>query len=125
MKREWVDQQKSLVVAVAGVKAMDVDLSRIQEGCEVELRPEPTNPYDTYAIQVVGWYGMARNTEGHLLGYIPREWAAVLSADEWTAKVYAVLSFEGRRSGLRLLLRRVQESDQDPRASAVPTRYVR
>jgi hypothetical protein len=107
--RAWVETQQSVVVAVAGVKAMDVDLTRIKEGYEVELRAEPTNPHDPNAIQVIGWYGNVRKTEGHLLGYVPRDWAAALTAEDWTATVLHVLSFEGKPAGLRLLLKRKQD----------------
>src|ERR1700730_4760803 len=107
MKQAWVNAQGTLPsIAVAGVKKMNIDLSRIHEGVEVELRAEPTNPYDPNAIQVVAWYGEERSRNGSLLGYIPREWAAVLRASDWTATVTAVVMFEGAASGLRLRLNR-------------------
>lgn len=82
MRQAWVDAQRTVEVAVRGVKAMDVDLTRIRKGYEVALRAEPTNPHDSNAIQVVAFYGSRREVEGggHLLGYLPRDWAAVLRA---------------------------------------------
>jgi hypothetical protein len=109
MRQSWVDAQSTLEIAVAGVKAMDSDLTRIQEGHEVELRAEPSNPHDAHAIQVIGWYHMARSEAGHVLGYVPRDWAAVLTADQWVATVHRVLEHEGKRAGLRLKLRRKRE----------------
>jgi hypothetical protein len=96
---------------VAGVKAMDVDLTRIKEDYEVELRPEPSNLYDRNAIQIVAWYGKVKAQDGHVLGYVPRVWAQVLKASDWTATVAFVCQFQGQPAGLRLNLDRRQAED--------------
>lgn len=110
--RKWVAGQQALPeVMVRGVKAMDVDLDGIRVGVEVTLRAEPTNPHDRNAIQVLACHGKPAADGLRVLGYIPRNYAEVIEADEWLATVCTVLEFEGRPSGLRLRL--VRRADND------------
>lgn len=93
-----------IIVAAAGVKAMNVDLSNVDIGQYVDLVPEPNNPHDVNAVKIVD-----HTDEDRLLGYIPRDIAARLWAgsDEpthWRACIAEVLEFDGRPAGLRLRL---------------------
>ena len=108
---EEIAAKDTLIVPVAGVRKMHTDLTKIKEGYEVELRPEPTNRHDPHAVQVVAWYGERPSRTGDVLGYIPREYAEKLSVSEWTATVGQVLFKRSRKvGGLRLMLvRRVED----------------
>jgi hypothetical protein len=109
--REEIAAKDTLIVPVAGVQKMRTDLTKIQRGYEVELRPEPTNRHDRNAIQVVAWYGERPSRTGDVLGYIPREYAAKLDVSEWTATVGQVVEAWGQPAGLRLMLIRRVEDD--------------
>jgi hypothetical protein len=104
VKREWVDRQTALVVAVRGVQAGGYDISHVLERDPVRLVAEPDNAFDSNAVKVV-------SDRGEMLGYLPADYAAVLEASEWTATVSAVLPHPetGASAGLRLALRRRAE----------------
>lgn len=87
-----------MILPVAGVKAMNSDLSGIAVGDWADLLAEPDNPYDRNAIAV--WL------HGRRVGYLQREWARSHRADEWEARVAEVLLFEGTPAGLRLDVQR-------------------
>lgn len=110
--KEEIAAKDTLIVPVAGVQKMHTDLTRIPEGHEVELRPEPTNRHDPNAVQIVAWYGKKPSRTGDVLGYIPREYADKLNASEWMAFVGRVLFDQGGDpAGLRLYLIRRDEED--------------
>jgi len=109
--REEIAAKDTLIVPVAGVQMMRTDLTKIQRGHEVELRPEPTNLHDPHAIQVVAWYGERPSRTGDVLGYLPREYASKLNSYEWTATVGRVVEAWGHPAGLRLFLVRRVEDD--------------
>lgn len=92
-----------MIVPVAGVKAMNINLSGIEVGDPVELLAEPTNPYDPNAVAVC-----VRNQER--IGYLQRELAARFAKEgdlaAWSAEVAEVLCWEGQPAGLRLDLSR-------------------
>lgn len=101
MKREWVDQQRTLTVAVAGIVAGGHDISHVLDGDPVVLVAEPANPFDAHAIRV-------DSVNGETLGHLPAKWAAALDAGDWTARVdFVALHPEtGAPAGLRLELKR-------------------
>ena len=64
----------SKIFYVAGVKfhkLYDV-ISKLKEGDDVQLIPEPTNKYDKYAIRI--------EALGTMIGYIPRTMAISVAA---------------------------------------------
>ena len=68
------EDHKSIAIPVAGVdyKKRQSAVKNLRANEQVLLRREPFNPYDRFAIRV-------ETTDGHHIGYIPREVANVLA----------------------------------------------
>jgi hypothetical protein len=89
-----------VIIAVKGTGAMNIDLRGLTEGDTLELVAEPDNAYDPRAIKV--------ERKGRLLGYVPKELAARISADDYSASVAIVLPHPetGIPAGLRISIER-------------------
>jgi hypothetical protein len=75
-------------VRVAGVSYYQDNIGRIEPGDECLLRPEPDNPFDPSAIQVL--------CRSEVIGYIPREHSALLLQALAAGVVGAVVEGKGR-----------------------------
>lgn len=73
----WEDTGRitqDFIVPVVGVNISDRKkyINNLDNGEEVEIITEPKNPYDHFAIKVI-------NKHGQELGYIKKEWAAIIT----------------------------------------------
>jgi len=94
------DDPRVRVIAVAGVshRAEVLQDAGFEPGRPLALVPEPENEHDSHAI---GIWDEERRVQA---GYVPRELAHALRADEWQAVSLREFTDEGRRVGLRVLL---------------------
>jgi HIRAN domain len=94
------DDRRVRVIAVAGVshRAEALQDAGFEPGRALALVPEPENEHDPRAI---GIWDEERRVQA---GYVPRELAASLRAEEWQAVSLREFRDAGRRVGLRVLL---------------------
>jgi hypothetical protein len=94
------DDPRVRVIAVAGVshRAEALQDAGFEPGRPLALLPEPENEHDPHAI---GVWDEERRVQA---GYVPRELASVLRAEEWQAVSLREFRDAGRRVGLRVLL---------------------
>lgn len=75
-------------------------LDGVTEGLYLSLEGEPDNQYDPHAIKVL-------DGDRHL-GYLPKDLAARMDADEWEAVVVELYHKEGHVVGIRIECRPAQ-----------------
>jgi hypothetical protein len=90
-----------MVIVVKGTGAMSIDLSGISEGDPVALVAEPKNPHDPHAIRI--------EHGGRLVGYVDRNLANRIVAEQYVGEVSAVLPHPetGVPAGLRVSIVKV------------------
>ena len=93
-----------MIVPVKGTGAMSIDLRGIADGDAITLVAEPENKFDPHAIRV--------EHDGRLVGYLAKELAARIRADDFEGTVAAVLPhpMTGVPSGLRISIERREQS---------------
>lgn len=89
--------RRRMEVPVRGVQKMGVYMEDLEVGDLVVLVPEPDNPVDEHAVKVM-------TPANQVLGYLPKDLAWRLDAEEWNAEICSVLHYDGKASGIRLML---------------------
>lgn len=81
-----------------------LDLNLIHNGLILQMRPEPSNKYDTFAIQIwlINPHAEPENNSGLLLGYVPKMMSKNLSKLLTANPPNQILITEHARLGKRI-----------------------